>query len=99
MKLKVKQLKENVFLGNSIDKYLDVFVENMDTLVLKEILENNYTLTYTEGDDNFDKIGFISDTCMRLKDPESKIAFSPKSNFVNIGCPDPWGSVFLGLKS
>lgn len=94
---KVKQLKENVFLGNSIDKYLDVFVENMDTLVLKEILENNYTLTYTEGDDNFDKIGFISDTCMRLKDPESKIAFSPKSNFVNIGCPDPWGSVFLGL--
>ena len=93
---KVKQLKENVFFGNSIDKYLDVFIENMDTLVLKEILENNYTLTYTECD-NFDKIGFISDTCMRLKDPESEIAFSPKSNFVNIGCPDPWGSVFLGL--
>lgn len=93
---KAELLKEKVFLGNTMDDYLDIFVDNMDTVVLKEILKKNNKLSCNRYN-NDNKIDFTSDNCLGLKDAKSDVSYSPKSDFVNIGCPDPWGSIFLGL--
>lgn len=93
---KAELLKEKVFSGNTMDVYLDIFVDNMDTVVLKEILKKNNKLSCNRYN-NDNKIEFTSDNCLGLKDVKSDVSYSPKSNFVNIGCPDPWGSVFLGF--
>ena len=94
---KAKLLKEKVFLGNTMDDYLDIFIDNMDTVVLKEILKKNNKLSYNKNNNDNNKIDFTSINNFGIKDAKSDVSYSPKSDFVNIGCPDPWGSAFLGL--